>query len=421
MKLLRQIKSGIKFKKPILALGGELKANFCIAKNNFLFFSNSFGDLEDPRNLEMFEKGLRNSLKSLKAIPKIIAYDLHPEYLSSKLARELGPRDTTHIGVQHHHAHIASCMFDNNIYGKVIGICFDGTGFGLDGNLWGAEFLMADFSSFKRVAHLEYIPLVGGAKAIEEPYRVAFAWLYKIYKDKLFKLNIDFVKRLDKANCQVFKQMLKNNFNCPLSSSIGRLFDSISSLLGLADISHFEAEPAMKLEKIADLATRAPLRRSLSRLAPRCLESKRSAPRRAKSRDSGQASHPAWPAGRQVAGYSYKINLDNGIYIIDPKPMFKDIIKDLGKKVSVNEIALKFHYAVIGMMKDTCRLIRRKTRLNTVVLSGGVFQNQILREGAIKILEKEGFKVFSHAKFSTTDASISLGQALIANKLYREV
>mgnify|MGYP001587380591 CR=1 FL=1 len=382
----RKIQLSFEIKKPILAMGSQTKNTLCFAKENFAYLSPLHQDLANPGDFKSFQEDVKYFLKKT---PKIIAYDLHPEYQSTKYALNLyAIRYTMPAGrqalyaIQHHHAHIASCLFDNNIEKKVIGICFDGTGFGLDTHLWGAEFFIADFSKFRRIAHLEYIPLIGGRKAIEEPWRVGFAWLYKIYKDRLFKLDIDFVKRLERKKCQIFTQMLKNNLNCPLSSSMGRLFDSVSSLLGLVEISHFEAEPAIELEKKAGLIT----------------------------------NHKS-----PTTNYSYKINLCNDNYIIDPKPMFKDIIKDLEKKVSVNEIALKFHYTVIGMMKDACRLIRRKTRLNTVVLSGGVFQNKILSEEGRRLLEKEGFKVFRHSRFSTTDSSISLGQALIANKLYREV
>ncbi|MFH1202453.1 MAG: hypothetical protein V1674_06150 [Candidatus Omnitrophota bacterium] len=392
--MLKKIKTEIRFKKPILALGGQLKAGFCVAKDKSLFVNNSFGDLEDPKNLELFEKDLRNILKNLKITPRVIAYDLHPEYLTTKLAKGMHEADMRIklIGIQHHHAHIASCYLEHNLKGPVIGICFDGTGFGADGTLWGAEFLVADLKGYKRIAHLEYVPLIGGEAAIKEPLRVAFAWLYKTYQDKISKLNIDFVKRLDKKETGIFKQMLKKEINCPPSSSMGRLFDGVSSLLGLGDRVDFEAQAAIKLEKLATSVIGLFLRLR-----------------------SGQAGYLASPAGRRVIGYNYKINYINEVYVISPQPMFREIVKDLRKKVSRNEVALKFHYTIISMMRDVCRIIREKTKLNSVVLSGGVFQNRILKEEGRRCLREDGFRVLVHSAFSATDSSLCLGQAVIAN------
>ncbi|MFH1655250.1 MAG: hypothetical protein ABH954_01400 [Candidatus Omnitrophota bacterium] len=374
------IKSPINFKDAILAFGTELKNTFCLAKHKHIYLSKNNGDLEDFEKFLKYEKAIPLLIKNLKAKPKIIAYDLHPGYHSTKLALDFAKKNAIDkaIGIQHHHAHIAAAMLFNKIKGKVIGVAFDGTGYGSDGNIWGGEFLVADFADSKRVAHLKYIPMPGANLAILEPWRMSISWLNSIFKDKVLKLDIDFIKKLNKTKLKIVKQMLDKDINSPLTSSMGRLFDAAASLITKREKVEFEAQGPMELEEMAFSAI-----------------------------DSSFSS------------YSFKIN-ENGYLIIDPSLMFRQIIKDLKKKTSKDKMAYKFHCTVAKMVKDVCLILRKKNNLNKVVFSGGVFQNRIVSELAQDLLRKEKFKVFIHKDIPVNDAGISIGQAIIANAKSRQ-
>ncbi|MBM3251840.1 MAG: carbamoyltransferase HypF [Candidatus Omnitrophica bacterium] len=369
------IKSPLNFKDTILAFGAELKNTFCLAIQGRIYVSKDNGNLEEFANFIKFEKKLNCLLKTLKIKPKIIAYDLHPEYLSTKFALDFAKKNRIErtIAVQHHHAHIASCMLYNNIKDKVIGVAFDGTGFGLDGNIWGGEFLIADFNNFRRAAHLRYIPMPGGKQAILEPWRMSLSWLNSIFKDKVLKSNFGFSKKINKTKLRIIKQMLDNNINSPLTSSTGRLFDAVASLITKRQKVEFEAQAAIELEEMAFSAI-----------------------------DSGFSS------------YGFKIK-ENACLIIDPSLMFRQITRDLNKKVSCDKIAFKFHCTIAKIITEVCLVLRRKTRINKAVLSGGVFQNRIVSELAQEKLQLEKFKVFTHNKIPINDAGISIGQAIVAN------
>jgi len=346
------IGSSVNFRKPVLAFGAELKNTFCLAFKKRLYIGKNFGNLENLKSFTKYQKGIISLIKRLHTKPKIIAYDLHPEYLSTKYAMEFARRygiDQA-VSVQHHHAHIASCMFGNNIKGKVIGVAFDGTGFGSDGNIWGGEFLVASLDNYRRAGHLKYIPMPGATKAILEPWRMAVSWLDNIYKDKTKTLGIDFTKRLNRPKFKIIKQMLEKNINSPLTSSMGRLFDAVA----------FEAIDS------------------------------------------------------RFAGYGFKIK-NGDCLVVDPSQIFKEIIRDVKHGVSHAKIAYKFHCTVVKIIKDTCMVLRKKTNLNKIVLSGGVFQNRIISELALDLLRSEDFEVFTHKQIPINDAGISIGQAVVAN------
>ena len=349
-----EINLAFKLKKAVLALGSQAKNTICFAKADKARLSPIHGDLSSPQDLFVFERDARYFLRSR---PGIIAYDLHPEYQSSRYALTLTGKYRL-LSIQHHHAHIASCMAENGLKNhKVIGVAFDGTGLGTDNTIWGAEFLICDYKRFVRRAHLKEIPLVGGERAILEPARLSAAWL-------------NFDKSVDKQ--QILKRIYQSGINSPLASSMGRLFDAAGSLVLGRERAGFEAELAIELERLA-----------------------------AKSRPCG-------------SGYRFKMNKSKDGYILDPSNIFKQIIRDLKAKKPKAEIARRFHAGVAEMILNTCLILRKDSGVNKIALSGGVFQNKLLLKTSLDLLYKEGFKVFTHRELSCNDSSISLGQAVIA-------
>ncbi|PIP19235.1 MAG: hypothetical protein COT38_01785 [Candidatus Omnitrophica bacterium CG08_land_8_20_14_0_20_41_16] len=342
------IELNFKIKKPVLALGPEVKNTVCFARGNLAFISRVHADLSNPIGLLDFEQ---DAAYFLKKKPKVIACDLHPDYQSSKYIASA-------LGIQHHHAHIASCMAENGLKNrKVIGVAFDGTGLGSDGTLWGGEFLACDYRNYKRLAHLKEIPLVGGERAILEPWRLVAAWF-------------NFSPKLDKGG--LLKKIFSAGINSPLDSSMGRLFDAAGSLILGRRKANFEAELAMELEK--------------------------------KAREYG---------GKGTE-YGFEIKKENGIYIIDPLKMFKQIVLDLRHKEQKEKLAFRFHLTAANMIKKICAALRKETGINITALSGGVFQNKLLLKLSLDLLYKEGFNVLTHRKLSCNDSGISLGQAVIA-------
>ncbi|MCX5692135.1 MAG: hypothetical protein NTX47_00375 [Candidatus Omnitrophica bacterium] len=360
-----------RIKSGVLAVGAQSKSAFCFSKGNSAYLSDSGGDLSDLENFKKFEREIKKLQKKLNIKPEIIACDLHPEYISTKHANELAKAKWLRIkAVQHHEAHVASCIVDNSIKGKVIGVAFDGTGFGADSNIWGGEFFTGSIKGLKRAVHLEYIPMPGGEACIREPWRMAFSYLYDIYgKGKASKI----LKRLDNKKMGMLEQAMDKKINSPLTSSVGRLFDGVSSLIGLCDYTGYEGEAAIRLEKII----------------------------------RGE--------GLRVKGeYKFKYAEEGGMIIIEWEPVIKGIVKDLKKGISESEVSLKFHNAICNMIKETCILLRKKHKINKVCLSGGVFQNKYLKTNASRILTKQGFKCYFHNKTPTHDGGIALGQAVLA-------
>jgi hydrogenase maturation protein HypF len=328
-------------------------------------------DLNNPGDFLIFIKSVNGFLKKN---PNIIACDLHPEYQSSKYAHRFLASKFKLFPIQHHHAHIAACMADNALNNqRVIGVAFDGTGLGIDNTLWGAEFLVCNYKSFIRKAHLKEIPLLGGERAILEPWRLAAFWLYLVYKDKFLKLDIDFMKRMNKNKWQFLKKMYEKKINTPLTTSMGRLFDAAASLILAKERANFEAELAIRLERTATKYK-----------------------------------------GRIVSSYAFDILKKQGSYIIDPCGMFREIIRDLKAKVAKEEIAYKFHISIAEMIKKVNIKIRQTTGIKKIVLSGGVFQNKLLGKITSDLLHQENFKVFTHNELSCNDSGLSLGQAVIA-------
>lgn len=369
----------------ILALGAQTKSSFCFVKQGRAYVSETDGDLSSMEHLKAFENRIKKIQKKLKIKLKVIACDLHPEYISSKLAKAFS-RQLSAVSVkavQHHEAHVASCIADSDIKGNVIGVAFDGTGFGLDENIWGGEFFVGALKGLKRAAHLKYIPMPGGEAPVREPWRMALSYLYNIYGADFKRLKIDFLKRLDREKAQLLVQIIDKRINSPLTSSMGRLFDAVSSLTGICDVAKYEAQAAVDMEK-------AVWAQGLSRFY------------------SGQAT----PNTQGKYNFKYK---DNGeIIVIDWTPAIKGVIKDLQAKRGKAEISMKFHNAVCYMIKDACVLLRKKYKINKVCMTGGVFQNKYIAVHAKPLLEKEKFKVYLHKNLPAHDGNIALGQAVLA-------
>jgi len=354
-----------------LALGTQTKNTLCFAKGNFAYLSRMHPDLGGPRDFAAFKKAAKYFLRKK---PKLIAYDLHSEYEATKYALGLSPITYSLSPIQHHHAHIASCMAECSLRNqKVIGVAFDGTGLGADNTLWGGEFLLCDYKSFRRKARIKEIPLIGGQAAIREPGRLSSAWLYLAYKEKFLDLGIGFTRNFDRKKWRFLKRMYLAGYNCPATSSMGRLFDAAAALILVKYRADFEAELAMELEKLA----------------------------------RGYKL--------QTTNYRFKIMKSPAGYVIDPLPLFRGIVADLKRREPPGKIAYKFHLAVAQMIRDTCLLLRRQHRINRIVLSGGVFQNKLLLSLSLDLLYKEAFRVITHARLSCNDSGVSLGQAVIAN------
>jgi hydrogenase maturation protein HypF len=361
------VRTSFKFQRQILACGAELKNTFCLTRDHYAFVSHHIGDLENLETLRSFTEGIEHYKRLFCLQPEVIAYDLHPEYLSTKYATSLD--DQIRIGVQHHHAHVASCMADNQIEGDVIGVAMDGLGFGTDGRMWGGEFFVANFLEAERIAHLDYLPLTGGAKAIREPWRMAAVYLHRTFGDELFKLDLPFVQRLDKRTFAMLNRMVATGLNSPLTSSMGRLFDAVSSILGLRSTVNYEGQAAIELEAIAE--------RSYFR------------------------------------GYEFEIDTSKGVITADA--LIKHVVEDLLDGVPPPEISAKFHLGVANLIATLARHIRTERRLNRVVLSGGVFQNMFLLENVCRMLKDDSFEVLTHSRVPSNDGGISFGQAAVAN------
>ncbi len=348
----------------ILAVGAELVNTFCIGRTNQAILSQHIGDLKNAETMEFFEESIQRYTALYKFTPKVVVSDLHPDYLSSKFADNLG---LPSIKVQHHHAHIASVMAEHGLDEKVIGISMDGTGLGTDGHIWGGEFFVADLQNFERFTHFEYIPLPGGDSVTKEPWRTGLSYLYQIYGKELWNLDIPFVNNLDRQKADFLIQMIDKKINSPLSSSAGRLFDAVSAILNVCTVSGFHAEAPMRLE---DVIT---------------------------------------PFIDEV----YKFEIKE---VISFKPMIKSMITDLINKLPIGEVSAKFHNTIVKVAEMVSERIREKTSINKVALSGGSFQNRYLSMGIEKRLTESGFEVFMHQKVPANDGGIALGQLVIASK-----
>jgi hydrogenase maturation protein HypF len=355
--------------QPILAVGGELKNTICIIRGAEAFISQHVGDLENLESYKFFQESVDHLQRILEVHPKIIAYDLHPDYFSTKWA--LAQEGMQLVGVQHHHAHIAACMAENHVDGKVIGIALDGTGYGTDGAIWGGEMLLADYRDFERAAHFEYIPLPGGAAAIHEPWRTAVSYLSKHYGKELSGLDLPFLKAIDARRLQVVQQMIEREIHSPRTSSCGRLFDAVAALAGVRSTVNYEAQAAIEFEMAAHDST-------------------------------------------DESAYSFDLIDDGTNCNIGTRTLFHSIISDLQQGESIANISHRFHAGLAQVFVDLAEKIRERHKLYRVCLSGGCFQNVLLLELLRDALRAKSFEVYFHSEVPASDGGLSLGQALIA-------
>lgn len=350
----------------ILATGAELKSTICLTQGNRAFFSQHIGDLKNADVFESFKKSISHLQEVLEIKPEIVAHDLHPDFYSTRYAEQLDGVET--IAVQHHHAHLASCLAENDFEGEAIGVIFDGLGYGADGTIWGGEFLVGDATGYRRHGHLCNIPMPGGDAAVKEPMRMALSYLIRTYGENLPDLEL--LERISPADLSLYRQMLAKEINSPMTSSCGRLFDGVAALVGLRDTVNYEGQAAMELEQISD--------------------------------------------PEEEGCYPFNLWRDNDGFNLGYPALITAIVNDLlaGERASI--ISARFHNTMAEVVLSATRLIWSDTGLETVALSGGVFQNRLLTETTQFLLESDGFNVLTHSRVPPNDGGLALGQAVIA-------
>jgi hydrogenase maturation protein HypF len=391
---------GAPARRPVLACGAELKNTFCLAKGDRAFISQHIGDLENFETLRSFTEGIEHFRRLFDITPQVVAHDLHPEYLSTKYAAELTGVDL--IGVQHHHAHIASCLADNGEQGPVIGVAFDGTGYGSDGTIWGGEFLIAGLAGFERAAHLAGVPMPGGAAAIRQPWRMAAAYLDVAYPSGI-PGDLAVARRNERRWDNVIS-MARRGLNSPVTSSAGRLFDAAAAILGVRDLISYEGQAAIELEQLADPAESGVYQAGIS-------------PAGTGPGGTGQAG--TGPAGNGPAGNGHgapgrAVPGEDAPLRVSGADLIRAVTDDLVAGVSVGVISARFHNGVAAVIEEACVQLRERHGLATVALSGGVFQNLLLLNQAVRRLEDRGFRVLTHSSVPCNDGGISFGQAVVA-------
>lgn len=358
----------LKRKMPnVLAPGAELKNTVCLLKSDRAFVSQHIGDMENLETYDFFRATIRHLKNILDIEPQAIAHDLHPDYMSTRYALEQdGIRK---IAVQHHHAHIVSCMAENHADGPVIGLSFDGTGYGTDGKIWGGEVLVTEYKRFTRAAHFEYLPMPGSAAAIKEPWRMGVSCLCHVFGENFRRPGLDMWQEINEKKAGVVAGMIRKRINSPETSSLGRLFDGVAAILGVRTTVRFEGQAAMELEMLAD--------------------------------------------ANETATYDYAWEKGDVRKILI-RPIIEGVARDAEGGVALSKIAGKFHATLIRLFTDLCAEIRKETGINMVALGGGVFQNGLLLAGMTRELSRAGFAVISNRLVPANDGGISLGQAVVA-------
>ena len=351
-------------REPILAVGGELKSTCAIVRGRDAHLGPHLGDLGDERAYRSFVEETRRLARLLDVTPRVVAHDLHPGYRSTAWAASLA--GVERVPVQHHHAHLASCLADNGVDLPTIGVTWDGTGLGPDGHVWGGEFLTGDLGGFARAAHLEEVPLAGGDAAIREPWRMAATFLAVAYGDAAPGLPLDFVRRSDAAAWRIVSAATARGLNAPPTSSAGRLFDAVAALLGVRDQVSFEAQAAMALEALAE--------READRL--------------------------------------YPVHVDGTI--VRTTDVIRGVVDDLLAAVPAARIAARFHATLAALVGDVCDALRARSGIPRVALTGGVFQNAWLLRATVRGLRARGFRVLVHRRVPPNDGGLALGQAAVA-------
>ncbi len=356
--------------RPILATGAAEKNTFCVTRDEFAFLSQHIGDLENLDTLEQFIATIDLYKRLFRVTPEVVAHDLHPDYLSTRYARQF-EGVLPLVGVQHHHAHVASCMAEHGLLGPVIGVAFDGSGFGPDGSVWGGEFLISTYAGFHRAAFLEQMPLPGGEVSIRKPYRLAFAYFCALGGEMP---DLPSLAEIPAEEREIIATQIAQRINTPLTSSCGRLFDAVAALLNLQRTITFEGQAAIGLEMVA--AQAGPDR-----------------------------------------SYPFSIEQADGPFQVRLGEILHAIAADLVKGVGVPEIALRFHHTVAHIIRRVSLLLSKETGIKTVVLSGGCFQNKLLADLTVGLLKASGLTCVTHRQVPCNDGGIALGQAVVAHAL----
>jgi hydrogenase maturation protein HypF len=355
---------------PVLACGAELKNTFGLARDRYAFLSHHIGDMENYETLRSFEEGILHFERLFRVSPQVIACDLHPNYLATRYAQQRARQEGLPlIPIQHHHAHLAACLADNgwNSSEPVIGLSFDGTGYGTDGAIWGSEVLLGGYKEYQRRYHLAYVPLPGGDQAVRKPVRMALSHLWAAGLE--WEPDLPPAGELCAEERTVLRTQLERRINAPLTSSMGRLFDAASALLGVRQKATYEGQAAIELEALAD--------------------------------------------PHETGFYPFDVQGES----VSPKPLWQALLADWRAGVRLPILSARFHNSLTHLAVDLCRSIRQESgaaHVNTIALSGGVWQNRFLLERTVPALEKEGFQVLVHRHVPANDGCIALGQIMIA-------
>ncbi len=366
--------------RPILACGAELKSTFCLAKQSRAWVSHHIGDLQNYETLKSFSDGIEHFKKLFAVEPEVIVHDLHPEYLSTKYALELETaaaneaggadrRPLTSIAVQHHHAHLAACLAEHAEVGTAVGAIFDGSGYGSDGTIWGGEVLVGDLRDFRRVGALRAVRLPGGERAIREPWRMACSWLTAIHGDDP-PIPCSLEGAVDATRWRMVAQLARTGLNSPLTTSMGRLFDAVAALCGIRSTINYEGQAAIELEAVCDANERG--------------------------------------------AYEFAVSESDGSLLIDPLEAIRTLVVDVEDGVCVGAIAARFHAGVAAATVKACAFAAQAAGVQTVVLSGGVFQNRRLLEAIASGLDALSLRVLVPERLPAGDGGISYGQAAVA-------
>lgn len=351
----------------VLALGADLKNTFCALRGDQAFIGQHIGDMESAGAADHYEEALKAVLRLFSLEPRVVAHDMHPDYATTQMAPEFG---LPMIGVQHHHAHVVSCMADNAVTGDVIGVAWDGTGYGTDGTVWGGEFLVCDETGFARAAHLYQYPMPGADACILRLYRMVMGVMSELFENEetaLDRLRDRF--DMEDAEAESMALQLKNKLNSPLTSSAGRMFDVVAALAGVRSVAAYDGQAACELEAIA----------------------------------RGTSEY-----------YNFVLERDAEPWVIDTRPLFREILVDVEADRGSEEIAGKFHATMALIVIETCEAIAADSGLERVALSGGVFQNGLLTRWVVDGLKSAGLKPLVHGRVPCNDGGISLGQAIVA-------
>jgi len=365
----------------VLACGTELKNTFTLLKDGRAFVSPHIGDMENQATLDLYEEMVGKFMEWFRFEPSVVARDLHPDYLATRFAGDFAADrpGVTLVGVQHHHAHIASVMIENRVTDPVIGLALDGTGYGTDGRIWGGEFLVADLTSFERVGHIRYIPLPGGDAAIRHPYRVALSHLHAAGVEDLRDTARAMFGDVPADEMDLVVQQIEKGVNSIDTSSAGRLFDAASAILGVCHEISYEAQAAIELESLLG--------------------------------DAGRAMG--------AGAYPYDIAEEDETLIVDPSRTVRALAESAMRGDPRERSASQFHETVVAFCREVCGKLAAARGIGTVALSGGVFQNRYLLRRLSEVLASDGLTVLVNREVPTNDGGVSLGQAIVASERAR--